>query len=68
MCFLLVLIQVRDAKDLFLKLEEKDLLSNYSFLSQLLETIRRPDLLNLLETDSRPPQETGANPTLSAYR
>uniref|UniRef100_A0A3Q1HEI1 Caspase-8 n=1 Tax=Anabas testudineus TaxID=64144 RepID=A0A3Q1HEI1_ANATE len=59
---------VRDAKDLFLKLEEKDLLSNYSFLSQLLETIRRPDLLNLLETDSRPPQETGANPTLSAYR
>lgn len=62
------LIQVRDAKDLFLKLEEKGLLDNSVFLSQLLDTIHRKDLLDLLETDSRNLEETDASPTLSAYR
>ncbi|XP_041659940.1 caspase-8-like [Cheilinus undulatus] len=58
---------VRDAKDLFLKLEEKGLMENEFFLSQLLDTIRRADLLSLLETDSRRPEETDAAPMLSAY-
>ncbi|KAM6989264.1 caspase-8 [Tautogolabrus adspersus] len=59
--------KVRDAKDLFLKLEESGLMENGAFLSQLLNTIRRADLLSLLETDSRRPEETDANPLLSAY-
>nr|AHH30803.1 caspase 8 [Oplegnathus fasciatus] len=59
---------IRDAKELFLRLEEKGLLENDFFLSQLLQTIRRADLLNLLETDSRRPEETDANPGLSDYR
>uniref|UniRef100_A0A8C9XG64 Caspase-8 n=1 Tax=Sander lucioperca TaxID=283035 RepID=A0A8C9XG64_SANLU len=57
-----------DAKGLFLRLEEKGLLENDFFLSQLLQTICRADLLNLLETDSRQPEETDANPMLSDYR
>ncbi|GLD51371.1 caspase-8-like isoform X1 [Lates japonicus] len=57
-----------DAKQLFLRLEEKGLLDNPVFLSQLLRTIRRADLLNLLETDSRQPEETDASPALSTYR
>ncbi len=67
-CFLVVLVQIRDAKGLFLRLEEKGLLENDFFLSRLLQTIRRADLLNLLETDSRQPEETDANPVLSDYR
>ncbi|XP_070774486.1 caspase-8 [Enoplosus armatus] len=59
---------VVDAKGLFLRLEEKCLLENDFFLSQLLQTIRRADLLSLLETDSRRPEETDANPILSDYR
>ncbi|KAF3699004.1 Caspase-8 [Channa argus] len=59
---------VQDAKDLFLRLEERGLLDNSNFLSQLLNTIRRADLLTLLETDSRTPVENDASPTLSAYR
>ncbi|KAK9539326.1 hypothetical protein VZT92_004437 [Zoarces viviparus] len=59
---------IRDAKKLFLRLEEKGLLENNLFLYNLLQTIRRTDLLNLLETDSRPPEETDANPMLSEYR
>lgn len=59
---------VRDAKDLFLRLEEKGLLDNGNFLSQLLGTIRRADLLSLLETDSGIPVENDASPALSAYR
>lgn len=58
---------VKDAKDLFSRLEEK-CLDNPFFLSQLLNTIRRADLLSLLETDSRQPVETDANPVLSDYR
>ncbi|XP_059201359.1 caspase-8 [Centropristis striata] len=59
---------IADAKSLFLRLEEKCLLENDSFLVQLLQTIRRADLLNLLETDSSRQEETDANPPLSEYR
>lgn len=59
---------IRDAKQLFLRLEEKDLLQNKIFLSQLLRTIHRADLLNLVETDSREAEETDACPALSEYR
>nr|XP_019955212.1 PREDICTED: caspase-8-like isoform X1 [Paralichthys olivaceus] len=59
---------IKDAKGLFLRLEEKGLLENSLFLSQLLQTIRRTDLLSYLETDSRQPEETDASPTLSSYR
>uniref|UniRef100_A0A4W6C4F8 Caspase-8 n=1 Tax=Lates calcarifer TaxID=8187 RepID=A0A4W6C4F8_LATCA len=61
-------VSIGDAKQLFLRLEEKGLLDNPVFLSQLLHTIRRADLLNLLETDSRQPEETDASPVLSTYR
>ncbi|KAG7465386.1 caspase 8 [Solea senegalensis] len=60
--------KIRDAKDLFLRLEERGLLENHFFLHQLLNTIHRADLLNLLETDSRQPEETDSSPTLSPYR
>lgn len=59
---------ISDAKGLFLRLEEKGLLDNPVFLYQLLKTIGRADLLSLLETDSRRPEETDANPSLSDYR
>ncbi|XP_045907788.1 caspase-8-like [Micropterus dolomieu] len=59
---------IRDAKGLFFRLEEKCLLENELFLSQLLSTIHRADLLRLLETDSRQPEETDAYPVLSDYR
>ncbi|XP_076601082.1 caspase-8 [Chaetodon auriga] len=59
---------VKDAKGLFIRLEERGLLENCAFLSQLLHTIRREDLLSLLETDSRRLEETDANPILSHYR
>lgn len=65
---MVVLIQIKDAKALFLRLEEKGLLEDSVFLSQLLHIIRRADLLSLLETDSRRPEETDANPILSNYR
>ncbi|KAM3605089.1 uncharacterized protein V6R79_020432 [Siganus canaliculatus] len=58
---------VGDAKTLFLRLEEKGLLYNQAFLSQLLYTIRRADLLVLLETDGRRPLETDAIVVLSDY-
>lgn len=61
-------LQIKDAKDLFLRLEEKGLLQNDAFLRQLLCTIHRADLLRVLETDSRPPEETDASPVLSDYR
>ena len=67
-CFFVVLMQIEDAKGLFLRLDEKGLLDNDYFLSQLLQTIRREDLLSILETDSRRPEETDASPALSAYR
>lgn len=59
---------VVDAKDLFIRLEEKGLLDNDVFLSQLLQTIGRKDLVNLLTTHSRQFTETDANPLLSDYR
>ncbi|XP_034469220.1 caspase-8 [Hippoglossus hippoglossus] len=59
---------IKDARDLFSRLEERGVLENSFFLSQLLRTIRRTDLLSYLETDSRRPEETDASPTLSAYR
>uniref|UniRef100_UPI0037E96D4B caspase-8 n=1 Tax=Semicossyphus pulcher TaxID=241346 RepID=UPI0037E96D4B len=59
---------IKDAKGLFQRLEEKGLMENDSFLFQLLHTIRREDLLNLLETDSRHLEEADANPLLSGYR
>ncbi|KAM4727616.1 caspase-8 isoform 2-T4 [Anableps anableps] len=59
---------IKDAKELFMRLEEKALLENPSFLSELLRTIHRADLLNLLESDSRQREETDATPILSDYR
>ncbi|XP_038574565.1 caspase-8-like [Micropterus salmoides] len=59
---------IRNAQGLFFRLKEKCLLDNEFFLSQLLSTIHRPDLLRLLETDSRQPEEPVANPVLSDYR
>ncbi|XP_033960677.1 caspase-8 [Pseudochaenichthys georgianus] len=59
---------IADAKRLFVRLEEQGLLEDHSFLCQLLQTIRRADLLNRLETDSRRPEETDASPVLSEYR
>lgn len=59
---------IKDARELFIRLREQGLLENLSFLSELLHTIRRADLLNLLETDSRRPVDTDANPILSEYR
>lgn len=59
--------KVHDAKDLFLRLEERGLLDDGAFLSQLLHTIGRADLLSLLETDSRRPEEIDAIPLLSTY-
>lgn len=59
---------IKDAKQLFLRLEEKELLQNTFFLTQLLRTIRRADLLNLIETDSGQTEETDARPLLSEYR
>lgn len=56
------------AKDLFLRLEEKGLLENDAFLSQLLQTIGRNDLVNFLRTRNRQCTETDANPLLSDYR
>lgn len=50
-----------------MKLEEKRLLENHLFLSDLLKTIRRADLVSLL-SDGRPTEESDANPTLSLYR
>ncbi|XP_037537923.1 caspase-8 [Nematolebias whitei] len=59
---------ITDAKGLFLRLEERGLLENSSFLSQLLHTIHRADLLNLLNSEGRGQEETDANPILSDYR
>ncbi|CAN9503256.1 unnamed protein product [Ophioblennius macclurei] len=60
---------INDAKDLFLRLEEKGLLENNVFLSDLFRTLRRTDLLKLLGVDSRQPQdETDSTPVLSKYR
>uniref|UniRef100_A0A3Q2PV92 Caspase-8 n=1 Tax=Fundulus heteroclitus TaxID=8078 RepID=A0A3Q2PV92_FUNHE len=59
---------IKDAKELFVRLEEKGLLENSSFLSQLLHSIHRADLLNMLENDGGQVQETDASPFLSDYR
>lgn len=64
---MVVLIQIEDAKGLFMRLEEKRLLENHLFLSELLKIIRRADLVSLLY-DGRPAEESDANPTLSSYR
>lgn len=68
MLFLSLFTQISNARELFRKLEDKCLLENSSFLYQLLQTIRREDLLNLLEADSRQLEETDARPLLSEYR
>lgn len=57
-----------DAKGLFRRLEEKGHLENHFFLSELLHTIRRADLVKRLETDSRQREESDATPFLSSYR
>ncbi|KAM9844903.1 caspase-8 [Aulostomus maculatus] len=59
---------ISDAKQLFTRLEERGLLENAVFLSQLLFTIRRADLLRQLEMDSRQLEETDAHPVLPGYR
>lgn len=59
---------VKDATDLFQRLEENGRMENSSFLCKLLATIRRADLLSKLETDSSQLEETDATPTLTDYR
>lgn len=64
---------VKDGLDLFDRLLRKGLLENSHFLSQLLQTIHRRDLLSLLESDSRQPEQesspqTDASPALTPYR
>lgn len=56
---------VQDGRDLFKLLENKDLLRNPNFLSQLLKTIKRADLLGLLEADGT---QVDSSPLLSDYR
>ncbi|XP_030608760.1 caspase-8 [Archocentrus centrarchus] len=58
---------IKDARELFLRLEEKGVLNDL-FLKELLNTIHRADLLRVLETDSRPSKETVVTPVLSDYR
>uniref|UniRef100_A0A672G262 Caspase-8 n=1 Tax=Salarias fasciatus TaxID=181472 RepID=A0A672G262_SALFA len=59
---------IGDAKDLFLRLQEQGLLENNVFLSELLRTLRRADLLRRLGTQNRQPLETDSTPVLSDYR
>ncbi|XP_017275808.1 caspase-8 [Kryptolebias marmoratus] len=59
---------ITDAKKLFERLDERGLLENPSFLSQLLHTIHRADLRQLLSADGGQQGETDANPILSEYR
>ncbi|XP_055739774.1 caspase-8 isoform X1 [Salvelinus fontinalis] len=64
---------VEDGRGLFMRLQEKSLLEDHYFLSQLLSVIGRLDLLRLLETDGRQPEQTAhtqtdACPPLSQYR
>nr|XP_046215266.1 caspase-8 isoform X2 [Oncorhynchus gorbuscha] len=64
---------VADGHGLFLRLQEKSLLKDHYFLSQLLSVIGRLDLHRLLETDSRQPEQTAHTqtdscPALSQYR
>lgn len=59
---------IKDAKDLFLRLEDKGLLDNSVFLSQLLSTMGQTKLLSLLGAENRPLQETDSTPVLSKYR
>lgn len=66
--FLLLFSQINDARGLFKKLADQCLLENNSFLRQLLQTIRREDLLRLLGADNRQLMETDASPLLSGYR
>ena len=58
-------IQVTDGKDLFNQLDKKDLLSNSSFLGQLLRIIKRPDLFSRLEGDGT---QTDSSPIVTDYR
>uniref|UniRef100_H3CR38 Caspase-8 n=2 Tax=Tetraodon nigroviridis TaxID=99883 RepID=H3CR38_TETNG len=58
---------INDARGLFKKLADQCLLENNSFLRQLLQTIRREDLLRLLGADNRQLMETDASPLLSGY-
>lgn len=61
--------EIRDAKQLFTRLEEVGLMENHIFLSELLETLRRVDLLNVLKREIvRSQKETDAVPALSPYR
>lgn len=66
MLFMVVLIQIQDSKELFMRLEERRLLENHLFLSELLKIIGRVDLVSFLSKGR--PEESDANPTLSRYR
>ncbi|XP_023191780.1 caspase-8-like [Xiphophorus maculatus] len=60
--------EIKCARDLFVKLEEKGFL-NSAFLAELFSTTRRVDLLNLLQSDGREREETDASPAyLPEYR
>ncbi|KAI4885383.1 hypothetical protein NFI96_020334 [Prochilodus magdalenae] len=64
---------VKDAKDLFLQLNEQALLDDRFLLAELLHTIGRYDLLRLLDTnkremDSRLQNRTDSNSELLPYR
>ncbi|CAL8314257.1 unnamed protein product [Gadus morhua 'NCC'] len=57
--------KVKDGKDLFKQLDEKDLLSNSCFLYQLLRIIKREDLLSRLQGDVT---QTDSIPIVTDYR
>ncbi|CAL9689047.1 unnamed protein product [Knipowitschia caucasica] len=59
---------VVDGKGLFLRLEERGLLENDAFLSQLLKTIGRNDLLSFFRSNNSEITETDSSPMLSDYR
>lgn len=60
--------QITNIKDLFSSLKEKGLLQNNCFLSQLLSTIDRVDLVRSLGIDSKRSKDTDGSPVLSQYR
>ncbi|XP_028328225.1 caspase-8-like isoform X2 [Gouania willdenowi] len=59
---------IKHARELFLRLEEKGLLDNQTFILHLLRTIQRFDLVRFLDTENQRVVETDSCPLLSKYR
>ncbi|XP_063318992.1 caspase-8-like [Pelmatolapia mariae] len=59
---------ITNIKDLFSRLKEKGALQNNHFLSQLLSTIDRVDLVRSLGIDGKRSKDTDESPVLSQYR